>query len=1086
MQLLFVFLLSFVKGPKAVTPHHQLDDISDAGAAAIGRVLSVGDSVFGLDVQQITGDNQVLGVEFVGGYFFLSGGNSLANPNKIYKVSRDGTLIGSYDQPTTSSWGFRDLASDGDYIYGTDDDGKIYQIDASTVAPTGVVINGPLSVNRALAYDPAHDRFWTANFRSDIYEFDRNGNVINIYPNQHYVYGMAWDDISPGGPWLWVATQDYSSGYYNVIYKFDPRTGTYTGDGMVIPYGFLGGHAGGLTFTTDLVMGKAVLVEIIQENDASSPNHDILVAIEIADMGPPHTPMPPEGITAYSDCYMPNAMLLRWNDPTHYTDGTRLRNFEIEILDTDSTLVATVPSGVESTIIEGLTDGVEYQFLLRAVDSAGAMSVLVPSPWWYAGGSPWPAPPTDVAWHYVDDSTVTITWHDPTTQSDGTPLDDLLGIYIYLDDTLYDSAYAGYEHRTMTVVPGAHTVYLRAFDAEPERHLSIPSDTIRIFTTGHRVGPDAFGYHLLDSYIEDSVQFEWTEISSYGQRLDIGDDDMARVSLPFMLPFYDTAFTEIFVNSNGGITFSPSDTLSPTNQQIPSDGLPVCVVPLWTDLNPEDAPQDGGVFVAQAGSDFVIEWKDVPLYQGDGRYTFEVVIHPNGWFDFHYLSVPRDFTSEFTIGMFASAENRYLQYSFNGEPIVPEDSLSVRIIRPPFHDVGVATISPSDTTLWPGVPVSPEVSVVNFSENTETVSVTVSVLRNSTVVFSDTTSVEIQPYASADAVFGDWIPSPQYQDVDYEIEAEILTPDSNPSNNSSSAIVHVAPVSHDSVAVPLALTTPVIDGQISSAEWEDATQIQLTDGGTNGATVYLKHDDANLYIAVDVPFDLTQDANDKFAFFVDDNGDFLWPTSASDTSEGGNSISIGWQWATRPMTFQQFYDWGYPRNDMAGNYFISYNSGHYQAELRVPINLYEPDPAHIAPALDSTFNIMFEYLDHDSVVGWWPHGLRMELCEYPITYGRVVLMPFNPGVEEGDGRSGLDISINTINGPAPYLVVRSSKEITAELSIIDVAGRKLKARTLRLQNGVTRIGLSDLADGIYFVELRTGSMRINRKILVVR
>ncbi len=1087
IKMLLVVVFSVSK--PAHMPHFQSADdvVKQAIHVTADNILSFGDSLYGFNAQAATGDNQILGVEFIDGVFWLSGGNSFNNPNKLYKLDVNGNLIGVFDQPTQSTWGFRDMTFDGDYLYGSDDDGTIYQIDPSTGSPTGTAIPGPLSINRALAYDPAHDKFWTANFNSMIYEFDRDGTVINTYPNSHAIYGMAWDDVSPGGPWLWVATQDLSNGYYNVIYQFDPRTGSFTDSAIVVTYGFPGGHAGGLSFTADLLPGKAVLVEVIQETDATSPNNDIVVAIEVADFGSYLTPMPPTEITAYSDYTMPNSMIIRWNDPTHYVNGTRLRNFQIEVFSEDSTLLATVPEGVESTIIDGLTDGVQYQFMLQTVDSLGRRSVIVPSPWWYAGGSPWPAPPTDVAWHYVNDSTVLITWNDPTTQSDGTPLDDLLGIYIYLDDTLRDSTYAGFERKVLNVVPGPHSVYLRAFDAEPERHLSVPSDTIWIFTTGHRVGPDDFGYHLIDSYIEDSLQFSWVEISDIGTRLNLDDDDLAEVQLPFTLPFYDTMFTTIYVNSNGGITFSLADTLPPENLPIPSIGIPTSILPLWTDLNPVYA-NNGGVFVAQHGNDFIVEWKNVPLYGSDATFTFEVIVHPNGWLEYQYLSIPEDQNQNYTVGVFRSTGSFYfLQYTYNGDPIQVTDSLAVEVIRPPFHDVGIGMIQPSDTSLWPGVPVTPLVSVVNFSENPESVAVSLSISRNGVPVYSDTSVIYVEPYASSNADFAYWVPSPVFQGVDYQLIACLLETDSNSVNDTLAATVHVTTVEHDSLSIPLAITVPTIDGLIGSAEWSDALQVDISSTGSGNVLLYLKHDGENIYMAVDAPADTTVNATDRFEFLVDDNGDYLWPEAESDTSEGGNAISVAWQWATRPMTFDRFYDWEYPRNDMSGRFFISLNSGHFQAELSVPLYLSEPDPAHITPSADSTFNIMFAYIDNGSIVGLWPHFSGFEQMDYPIFYGHAKLMAYNPEISESEVTPRRwNVKVLSSPSPVPTLLIKSPSNSYAELDVVDASGRTVKSFSKSLEKGENSVKLPVLKPGVYFVQVKTAHHRETVKVMVVR
>ena len=220
---------------------------SDKAPTSESTLGSSGDSswdvLFQHDVQTPTDDNQCLGVEFDGTFFWVTGGGGTTHPvpNKLHKFDKDGNYITSYNQPTVSDWGWRDLVWDGNYLYGSDSP-NIEQIDPATGTPTGgVTIPGPLDPNRGLAYDPATDHFWTADFSSDIYEIDRGGTIINQFPNSLSIYGLAWDDISPDGPWLWIWSQD---GNGCLCSQFDPRTGLFTGltyDGAVPPDGIAGG-----------------------------------------------------------------------------------------------------------------------------------------------------------------------------------------------------------------------------------------------------------------------------------------------------------------------------------------------------------------------------------------------------------------------------------------------------------------------------------------------------------------------------------------------------------------------------------------------------------------------------------------------------------------------------------------------------------------------------------------------------------------------------------------------------------------------------------------------------------------------------
>ncbi len=203
--------------------------------------LAVGDLLDTLaDLNSINGDYQNLGVEFVDGFWWVTGGASETDPNQLYKIDADGNLVAAYDQSSSAGWGWRDLAFDGDYLYSSDS-ATVVQIDPATGQATGTTIPCPTNPCRALAYDPDTDHFWTANFDSNIWEFDRTGAVIHTYANALQIYGAAWDKYSSGGPYLWVWSQD--PGSVATQYAFDGVNLTPTGVSFV---GDAADGAGGL------------------------------------------------------------------------------------------------------------------------------------------------------------------------------------------------------------------------------------------------------------------------------------------------------------------------------------------------------------------------------------------------------------------------------------------------------------------------------------------------------------------------------------------------------------------------------------------------------------------------------------------------------------------------------------------------------------------------------------------------------------------------------------------------------------------------------------------------------------------------
>ena len=60
----------------------------------------------------------------------------------------------------------------------------------------------------------------------------------------------------------------------------------------------------------------------------------------------------------------------------------------------------------------------------------------------------------------------------------------------------------------------------------------------------------------------DARRSDRTFQSSVGERIPLGDDDSARLTLPFTFPFYAGRYPEAFVNSDGNVTFVVEDHVS--------------------------------------------------------------------------------------------------------------------------------------------------------------------------------------------------------------------------------------------------------------------------------------------------------------------------------------------------------------------------------------------------------------------------------------------------------------------------------------------------------------------------------------------
>ena len=247
---------------------------NDTMSTVFRTAMIAGDVLAVIDAGAVIGDNQLLGVEFDGEHFYITGGNSASDPNKVYVLDTAGNLLCSVDQPSHStSWGWRDLASDGDTLYASvDNNVDKFTIDLGTCTLTyHGNFPGPENPNRALAYRHSDGHFFTANFNSSIYEFDKSNSSINSWTNSYSIYGAAYDPITGK---LWFATQETNThGDYNFLREFDPTSGSYTGTALEpSPATWSSGaYAGGLDIGT--FRGKRALIELLQ----ASPSDLIVI-----------------------------------------------------------------------------------------------------------------------------------------------------------------------------------------------------------------------------------------------------------------------------------------------------------------------------------------------------------------------------------------------------------------------------------------------------------------------------------------------------------------------------------------------------------------------------------------------------------------------------------------------------------------------------------------------------------------------------------------------------------------------------------------------------------------------------------------
>lgn len=156
-----------------------------------------------------------------------------------------------------------------------------------------------------------------------------------------------------------------------------------------------------------------------------------------------------------------------------------------------------------------------------------------------------------------------------------------------------------------------------------------------------------------DEYAITGTSFNFQDIAATGSIGPTGDDQVVQVPLGFTLSFYGYFYSEVFISSNGMVSFGTGSN-EWNNTAIPNPAAPNnAIYALWDDFN----PAAGGHVYYQAidigGSNprFIVQWDHVPQFNQNDSNTFQIVIRPNGFVNLNYLEISSFDADDATIGM---------------------------------------------------------------------------------------------------------------------------------------------------------------------------------------------------------------------------------------------------------------------------------------------------------------------------------------------------------------------------------------------------------------------------------------------------
>ncbi|MBC8465419.1 carboxypeptidase regulatory-like domain-containing protein [bacterium] len=194
-----------------------------------------------INVGEILDDTRINGVLYIDELYYIAGGHN--REPVIYIMNTDGQEEGVIELDTEDNTGMRDLAFDGELIWGA--------IGNLVIGMTleGEVIHSwesPYNPTNNITWDTDRNVLWLCSTTSDPIAFDREGNQIEDLVVDHLdyrIYGLSyWEDEPEGYP-LILFCKDRETDM-QLIVKCDPEGGG-DGDGDLQNVTFLEPEAGG-------------------------------------------------------------------------------------------------------------------------------------------------------------------------------------------------------------------------------------------------------------------------------------------------------------------------------------------------------------------------------------------------------------------------------------------------------------------------------------------------------------------------------------------------------------------------------------------------------------------------------------------------------------------------------------------------------------------------------------------------------------------------------------------------------------------------------------------------------------------------
>ena len=330
---------------------------------------------------------------------------------------------------------------------------------------------------------------------------------------------------------------------------------------------------------------------------------------------------------------------------------------------------------METLVVDGLEFNTPYYFALKSEDIASNRSPLSNN----ATGTTLAAPQISVAplsLHQVLNSMEVVV--DTITVSNVSVNPSTLDFSVTLENNTFPEGMIN-----TRVIPKQNISDVQNEISSKDK----PIDAGGISIDGQG-GPDLFGYKWIDSNDPNGPQYIWDDISTTGTlattwtptgTFNAKDEGYAGpFPLGFNFKYYGVNKTQVYVSSNGLLSFGTISTNIFTNAGIPNAAAPnEYIAPFWDDL---DGVSSGTVHYKQDANKFTIQYTGWHKYSNTGSLTFQIVLYSNGKIMFYYKEMNATLNSA-TVGIENAAGNDGLQVAYNANYVA--NNLAVKFSAEP-------------------------------------------------------------------------------------------------------------------------------------------------------------------------------------------------------------------------------------------------------------------------------------------------------------------------------------------------------------------------------------------------------------------